>query len=101
MEAIEWLVSAGMLNLVYNVSRTEPRYFSDKRGEIDFVVQNGTEIIPIEVKGGEDKSALSFKYYVSKHTLEHALRFSRRGYVINGGITNFPLYLARKTRELL
>ncbi len=32
----------------------ESRYFSDKRGEIDFVVQHGTEIIPIEVKGGED-----------------------------------------------
>ena len=161
-EAIEWLVSAGMLNRVYNVSKTEhplaafdrldcfklfvfdtgllkhmagidnsaillktdyqfkgaltenyvlqqlkgqfqpePRYFSDKRGEIDFVVQNGTEIIPIEVKGGEDKSAPSFKYYVSKYAPEHALRFSRRGYVVNGGITNLPLYLARKTRELL
>lgn len=114
-EAIEWLVSAGMLNRVYNVSKmehplsafdkldqfklfvfdtgllkqmagvdnsaillrtdyqfkgpltenyvlqqlqgqfeVEPRYYSDKNGEIDFVVQNKMEIIPIEVKGGED-----------------------------------------------
>lgn len=160
-EAIEWLVSAGMLNRVYNTARPEhplaafdrldcfklfvfdtgllkhmagidnsaillktdyqfkgpltenyilqqlkgqfslePRYFSHKRGEIDFVVQHGTEIIPIEVKGREDKSAPSFKHYVSEHSPEHVLRFSRRGYVTNEGITNLPLYLAPKTREL-
>lgn len=79
----------------------EPRYFSHKRGEIDFVVQHGTEIIPTEVKGREDKSAPSFKHYVSEHSPEHVLRFSRRGYVTNEGITNLPLYLAPKTRELL
>ena len=161
-EAIEWLVSAGMLNRVYNVSKmehplaafdkldqfklfvfdtgllkqmagidnsaillksdyqfkgpltenfvlqqlrgqfeVEPRYYSDKNGEIDFVVQYGTEIIPIEAKGGEDKSAPSFKRYIAEHQPEHALRFSKRGYRKDGYITNLPLYLARITRELL
>ena len=161
-EAIEWLVSAGMLNRVYNVSKTEhplsafdkldcfklfvfdtgllkymagidnsaillktdyqfkgqltenyllqqlvgqfdvnPRYYADKRGEIDFVLQNGTEIIPVEVKAGESKSALSFKRFVSDNEPKHAIRFSKRGYIKNGAITNIPLYLARKTRELL
>ncbi len=161
-EAIEWLVSAGMLNRVYNVSKMEhplsaferldqfklfvfdtgllkymagidnsaillktdyqfkgpltenyclqqlrgqfeivPRYFSDKNGEIDFVLQYGTEIIPIEAKGGEDKSAPSFKKYIADCQPEHALRFSKRGYRKDGYITNIPLYLVRKTRELL
>lgn len=54
-----------------------------------------------QVKGREDKSAPSFKHYVSEHTPEHALLFSRRGYVTNSRITNLPLYLARKTRALL
>ncbi|HBA47637.1 MAG TPA: AAA family ATPase, partial [Lachnospiraceae bacterium] len=161
-EAIEWLVSAGMLNRVYNVSKTEhplaafdrldqfklflfdtgllkhmagidnsaillkssyqfkgpltenyilqqlrgqfetdPRYFSDKNGEIDFILQYGTEIIPVEAKGGEDKSAPSFKRYISEHQPEHALRFSSRGYRKDGAITNLPPYLAGKTKELL
>ena len=71
-EAIEWLVSAGMLNRVYNAAKmeyplpafdrldqfaVEPRYFSDKNREIDLVVQYGTEIIPAEVKGGKDAGA--------------------------------------------
>ena len=79
----------------------EPRYYSDKNSEIDFVLQYGTEIIPVEAKGGEDKSAPSFKRYVAEHHPAHALRFSKRGYRKDGQITNLPLYLAGKTRELL
>lgn len=79
----------------------EPRYFSDKTGEIDFVLQNGAEIIPVEVKGGEDKSAPSFKRYIAGRHPEHAIRFSKRGYRRDGEITNIPLYLAGKMRELL
>ena len=161
-EAIEWLVSAGMLNRVYNVSKmehplaafdkldqfklfvfdtgllkhmagvdnsaillksdyqfkgpltenfvlqqlrgqfeVEPRYFSDKNSEIDFVLQYGTEIIPVEAKGGGDKSAPSFKRYAAQRQPEHALRFSKRGYRRDGAITNLPLYLARKAKDLL
>ena len=161
-EAIEWLVSAGMLSRVYNVSKmehplsafdkldqfklflfdtgllkhmagidnsaillktdyqfkgpltenyvlqqlrgqfnVEPRYYSDKNSEIDFVIQYGTEIIPVEAKGGEDKSAPSFKKYIADRQPEHALRYSKRGYRKDGSITNLPLYLARKTKELL
>lgn len=161
-EAIEWLVSAGMLNRVYNVSKLEhplsafdkldqfklflfdtgllkhmagidnsaillktdyqfkgpltenyvlqqlrgqfdiePRYYSGKNRELDFVIQHGAEIIPVEAKGGEDKSAPSFKKYVADRQPEHALRYSKRGYRKDGAITNLPLYLARKTKELL
>ena len=161
-EAIEWLVSAGMINRVYNVSKMEhplsafdkldnfklfvfdtgllkhmagldnsaillkndyqfkgpltenyvlqqlrgqfdiePRYYSDKNSEIDFIIQHGTEIIPIETKGGEDKSAPSFKRYIIEKKPAHAIRFSKRGYLKNGLITNMPLYLARKMRDLL
>ncbi|NLD11847.1 MAG: DUF4143 domain-containing protein, partial [Clostridiales bacterium] len=161
-EAIEWLVSAGMLNRVYNVSKpehpisafdkldqfklfvfdtgllkqmagidngaillesdyqfkgpltenyvlqqlhgqfdVEPRYYSNKSGEIDFMVQYETDIIPIEIKGGEDKSAPSFKKYIKDRKPHYALRFSKRGYRKDGDITNIPLYLIRKTKELL
>lgn len=161
-EAIEWLVSAGMLNRVLNVSKmehplaafdkldqfklfvfdtgllkhmagidnsaillksdyqfkgpltenyilqqlrgqfdVEPRYYSDKNSEIDFVLQHGTEIIPVEAKSGEDKSAPSFKRYCSDHHPAHAIRYSKCGYRKDGEITNLPLYLARKTKDLL
>jgi predicted AAA+ superfamily ATPase len=78
-----------------------PHYFADKNMEIDFILQNGTEIIPLEVKGGEDKSSPSFKAYILRHNPRRSIRYSKMGYVKNGNITNIPLYLARKTKELL
>jgi len=65
------------------------------------VIQYGTDIIPVEAKGGEDKSAPSFKRYVADRQPAYALHFSRRGYRKDGAITNLPLYLAGKTRSLL
>ena len=161
-EAIEWLVSAGILNRVYNVSKPEhplsafdkldsfklfmfdtgllkymagidnsaillksdyqfkgpltenyilqqlqgqfpiaPRYYADKNSEIDFILQHGTEIIPIEVKSGENKSAPSFKRYIADKRPACAIRYSKRGYTTDGLITNIPLYLAGKTSSLL
>lgn len=161
-EAIEWLVSAGILNRVYNVAKMEhplsvydrleqfklfvfdtgllksmagidnaaillnkdyqfkgpltenfvlqqlrgqflvdARYFSSRNGEIDFVLQHGSEIIPIEVKAGEDKSASLFKKYVMENKPKYAIRYSRRPYKKDGEFTNLPLYLASKTAGLL
>lgn len=79
----------------------EPHYYADKAMEIDFILQNGMKIIPVEVKGGENKSAPSFKRYIADHQPEYALRFSTQGYLKNGAITNLPLYLAGKVKELL
>jgi len=161
-EAIEWLVSAGMLSRVYNVSKpehplktfqqlnyfklflfdtgllkhmagidnaaillksdyqfkgaltenfvlqqlqgqfeVEPHFYAEERSEIDFIIQNGTEIIPVEVKGGENKAAASFKAYIKNKQPRTAIRYSKRGYVKDGNITNLPLYLAPITKKLI
>ena len=161
-EAIEWLVSAGMLHRLYNVSKpehplsafdqlsqfklflfdtgllkhmagidnsaillksdfqfkgpltenyilqqllgqfeVEPRYFSDKSGEIDFLIQNGVDIIPVEAKSGETKKAKSFKSFIRNRNPKTSVRFSRMGYIKDGVVTNMPLYLACKMRALL
>ena len=90
-----------VLQQLRGLFEVEPRYYATKAGEIDFVLQNGTEVIPVEVKGGEDKTAPSFKRYIADCHPEHAVRFSKRGYRKDGKIINIPLYLVRKTRELL
>ena len=90
-----------VLQQLQGLFEVAPRYYANKYGEIDFVLQNGTEIIPVEVKAGEDKSAPSFKRYIAESEPEQAIRFSKRGYRTDGSITNIPLYLARKTKDLL
>ena len=79
----------------------EPRFYSIKGAEIDFLIQNGMDIIPVEVKSGEEKSAASFKAYVKQREPRTAFRFSKREYVKDGGITNLPLYLAGMTKGLV
>ena len=74
--------------------------FAQER-EIDFIFQYGEAIIPVEVKSSEDKKAVSFKSYIEKYKPETAVRFSTRGYLINGGITNIPLYFAGRMFELI
>ena len=76
-------------------------YYSTKNMEIDFIIQNGASIIPIEVKSEEDSSAPSFKRFIREQNPEEAIRFSKMGYLKNGAITNMPLYLAGRAKELI
>ena len=80
---------------------TDPRFFVEGRNEIDFLLQNKTEIIPVEVKAGESKKAASFKAYIKNRQPQTAIRYTKRGYVKDGNITNIPLYLAGLTKDLL
>ena len=74
--------------------------FAQER-EIDFILQHGETVIPVEVKSGESKNAVSFKSYIEKHKPETAVRFSVKEYLKNGAITNIPLYFAGKMFELI
>ena len=79
-----------------------PNYYSPSRDtEIDFIIQSGSEIVPIEVKSSKNKRAPSFKNYINKHNPETAVRFSTNEYVTNGKITNIPLYFASKATDLI
>lgn len=71
------------------------RYFAERSDrEIDFVVQMGERVVPIEVKGGKDKKGATFKSYVKAEKPPFAVRFSRRNLRRDGGFANIPLYLA-------
>ena len=69
--------------------------------EIDFVIQHGSEVVPVEVKAGEDKSATTFKHYVTEKRPRYAIRFSRRNLRQDGGFVNIPLYLAERYQACL
>ena len=90
-----------VLQQLINQFEVHPRYYSDRYGEIDFLLQSGQTIIPVEVKGGKDKSAPTFKRYISDKAPQTAVRFSEMGYLKNGLITNIPLYLASAVDRLL
>lgn len=60
--------------------------------EVDFVIQNEKEIIPIEVKSGTNTKSVSFKYFCQKYKPTMAIRTSLADYKHEEWMTNLPLY---------
>ena len=71
------------------------RYFTfdNSKYEIDFLVQTeNNEIIPVEVKAGENLTANSFKLFCQKFQPTKAIRTSLANYKEEKCMTNLPLY---------
>ncbi len=60
--------------------------------EIDFVIQVNMDVIPIEVKSGNNTQAKSLKVYIEKYNPKKAYKFSRNNFSTNGIIYNYPVY---------
>lgn len=73
-----------------------PYYWSSEAtpAEIDFVVQTGDRVVPLEVKAEENVRARSMKAYIEKHPELNlkGLRISMKGYVDQDWMENVPLY---------
>jgi len=68
--------------------------FSNSKYEIDFIIQNANdEIIPIEVKSGENLKARSFKLFCEKFEPNTAIRSSLSNYQTDMRLINLPLYI--------
>lgn len=69
-------------------------YYSsnDSRVEIDFLVQNGARIIPVEVKAEENVKSKSLQTYISKHPELKGMRVSMLPYADQEWMVNVPLY---------
>ena len=78
--------------------RQIPIYYYSKENsqlELDFVIQVGMQVIPVEVKAEENLQSKSLKATIAKYPGMKGLRFSMSDYREQDGITNVPLYGAR------
>lgn len=62
--------------------------------EIDFIIQQGTHTVPIEVKAEENLQSKSLKTVLQDNAEMHGVRFSMSGYREQERMTNVPLYAA-------
>lgn len=69
-------------------------YYTNDRGscEIDFVVDNGEQIVPIEVKAETNLRAKSLKTYRERFEPEQSVRTSMADYKKEDWLLNLPLY---------
>ena len=69
-------------------------YYTNDRGscEIDFVIDNGEQVIPVEVKAEINLQTKSLKTYRERFTPECSIRTSMADYKEEDWLINLPLY---------
>ncbi|MDY2629546.1 MAG: ATP-binding protein [Lachnospiraceae bacterium] len=69
-------------------------YYSaeNSSGEIDFIIQRGMQVIPVEVKAEENLQAKSLQAFCRKYAPEKAIRTSMADYREQEWMVNVPLY---------
>jgi len=67
---------------------------SGNKAEVDFVIQNNNELIPIEVKSGKNVRSRSLSVYSEKYQPKLRIRFSMMNLKYDNGLLNIPLFLA-------
>lgn len=75
----------------------EPYYYNNKkRGELDFVIESGGKVLPVEVKSGKDYEshrALSNIMDCKEYNLSEAIVFNNDNMRVEGKIVYAPVYM--------
>ena len=78
-------------------------YWSAERAtaEVDFIIQLGTDVIPIEVKAEQNLKAKSLKEFVNKYGTTKNVRTSMAEYKKDEWLTNIPLYAIGEIEKII
>ncbi|MCL2604450.1 MAG: ATP-binding protein [Defluviitaleaceae bacterium] len=83
-----------VLQQLKTLRNIRPYYWTNDRGsaEVDFILDNGNEVIPLEVKAEINLQAKSLKLYREKYNPKTSVRSSMADYKEQDGLINLPLY---------
>ena len=82
-----------LCELLKSVDDTAYYWSSGNTAEVDFIVQSGTEIVPIEVKSEKNVKARSLSEYRKKYTPKYSVKTSMKHETDGEEVLNIPLYL--------
>lgn len=81
-----------------------PRYWaSGGQAEVDFIIQRGNDIIPVEVKADQNINSRSLALYGQKYKAETKirLRFSLKNLKKDGNLLSIPLFMIDHVHKLI
>ena len=72
----------------------KPYFWRNDKGtkEVDFIVSLRGKLIPIEVKSGDNVTAVSLNEYVKLYKPAYSIRISEKNFGFENGIRSVPLY---------
>ncbi len=78
------------------VANSIPLYYwkNQNTAEVDFVIQHGLDIIPVEVKSGSHIRSKSLAMFMEWYKCPYAIRLSKKNFGFENNIKSVPLYAA-------
>ena len=67
---------------------------NENTAEVDFVIQKGVDVIPVEVKSGVRVRSKSMHIFRTKYKSAYGIRISKKNFGFENGIKSVPLYAA-------
>jgi predicted AAA+ superfamily ATPase len=65
---------------------------NDNTAEVDFVLQKGVDVIPVEVKRGVNTRGKSMYIFAQQYHCPYSIRISQENFGFDNGIKSVPLY---------
>jgi len=90
-----------VLQQIKTLKGVDAYYWTNDRGsaEVNFLVDNGNEVIPIEVKAETNLKAKSLKTFHEKFTPKTAIRTAMTDYKQEDWLLNLPLWAVEMTKR--
>lgn len=82
-----------LCELVKSVDESLYYWTSGNKAEVDFILQSGVEIVPIEVKSERNVKARSLAEYRKKYGPKYSVITSMKSKTNGEEVLNIPLYL--------
>lgn len=82
-----------LCELVQSIDDTAYYWSSGNTAEVDFIIQSGADIVPIEVKSEKNVKARSLAEYRKKYEPKYAVKTSMKNDIGGEEVLNIPLYL--------
>lgn len=74
---------------------------SNAIAEVDFLIQYRNQILPVEVKSGENVRSKSLAYYARQYEPSLKVRFSLNNLEVKEGLLSMPIFLADQTKRFI
>jgi len=88
-----------LCELVQSVDNTAYYWSSGNTAEVDFVIQSGADIVPIEVKSEKNVKARSLAEYRKKYEPKYAVKTSMKKETSGDEVLNVPLYMISQMEQ--
>ncbi len=87
-------------SLLANGKRCSRYWASGNKAEVEYIVQRGMDVVPVEVKSGTSVTGKSLAEYNKKYAPRLRVRFSMLNLKRDGTLLNIPLFLADRAKDL-